>query len=134
MIAFTQRVERAAEEACLLTGDDGYRPRVAELLGGGHRSRRRVATALLRRDDVRHTVARADVVLRARDRFTPGARIRGISVVEGRQPAEVVGVIRGQAAHPGEPSQIDWKAGGRGGDGVGEHQTVLSPTPRTVSR
>jgi hypothetical protein len=74
-----QREGWPAEQASLLTGDDGDGLRIGERLAGGNRPRRCAAAVLLRSDRGRDLGALPAMPLSTGDGLRPGGLIRGIA-------------------------------------------------------
>ena len=102
-----QREQRAAEETRLLAGDDRHGAGVRQLTARVDRARRRLAAPLLRGDHRGDRVPPARMRLRPRDRARPVLTVRRVAGEERRHGAEIVRVIGGELADPGEAPHVD---------------------------
>ena len=122
-----QGEERAAEQPGLLAGDHHAGGGIGETGGRGTGLGRGAAPGLLIRQHGRQFGGAAGRGLRAADGIGPGGRRGRIAREERLDAREVVRVVGGQAANPGELSYVNSQhTGGRGCRRVGRHRRVLS--------
>ena len=102
-----QGVERAAEEARLLAGDDADGGGIGELGGRALRFRGRPALLELGADQLRERLPIVRRTLDALDGGAPRQRIGGIARKERGDAREVLGVRLDERANPRQTAQID---------------------------